>query len=408
MRVAVLPRDVAARVITGAAARSFGAVNAATFALSIPMLAEYAATWQLGPVAVVPYVVLVVLLAVATVMTIRPSRRVLALFLVLGTLGALVFQVSLVTARPEVLHEALYLYNRPATALVLAGVTASTVRAGILWALGGFGLSTLVTAATAVITGTPFTAGYGPVLTLLLVVVVYGAFGLIQVSLRRRVPDLDVLEEQTRRGAYTEGLRDRITATVHDTLLNDLALVMNAPDTLDERMLARLREDLDTLSSADWLRESADTVVDEQDSQMRNRISTLLSDLQWRGLTVRVTGSGNGIYRLAAGVPEVLIDVLRACLENVLQHAGTSVAELDLGGTEEEITFVVSDQGVGFDPEAIADDRLGLRHSVVERIRAVGGSTKIWSTPGAGTSIVVRVPVLGRVTPHEESRHGDS
>ncbi|MDO7881277.1 sensor histidine kinase [Salinibacterium soli] len=406
MRVAVLPRDVAARVITGAAARSFSAVNAVLFALSIPMLAEYATTHDIGAIAVIPYLVLVVLLAVTVGMVIRPSRVGLAVFLVLGTAGAIVFQVTLVEARPDVLHEALYLFNRPATALVLAGVTASTVRAGILWAVVGFGLSTGVTATTAVLTGTPFTSGYGPVLTLVLVVVVYGAFGLIQVSLRRRVPDLDQLEEQTRRGAYTEGLRDRVTATVHDTLLNDLALVMNAPDELDDRMRSRLREDLATLSSPDWLRESADIVVDAQDSELRNRISTLLNDLQWRGLTVHVTGSGSGIYRLAAGVPDVLIDVLRACLENVLQHSGATVAEVDLGGTDREITFVVSDQGRGFDPETIAEDRLGLTHSVVERVRAIGGSTRIWSAPGAGTSIVVRVPVIDQVTRHEEAGHG--
>jgi len=131
----------------------------------------------------------------------------------------------------------------------------------------------------------------------------------------------------------------------------------------------------------------------------------LMSDLQWRGLTVHITGSGTGIYRLSPAVATALIDAVRACLENVLRHSGTTVAEVDLAYSEDEVTVIVTDQGVGFDSEAVPDDRLGLRHSVVERVRAVGGSARIWSSVGAGTSIIMRVPVLEVVTHHEESTH---
>ena len=138
---------------------------------------------------------------------------------------------------------------------------------------------------------------------------------------------------------------------------------------------------------------------------LRNQILMIISDLQWRGLTVHVTGSGVGIYRLSADAGPALIDAVRACLENVLRHSGVTVAEVDLAYDEKEITVVVVDQGSGFDPQAIADDRLGLRTSVVERVRSVGGSVKIWSSPGAGTSIVMRVPILEVVAPNEESDH---
>ena len=133
----------------------------------------------------------------------------------------------------------------------------------------------------------------------------------------------------------------------------------------------------------------------------------MMSDLQWRGLTVHVTGSGSGIYRLAPEVATALIDSIRACLENVLRHSGASVAEVDLAYEETELTVIVSDQGRGFDPQAIPADRLGVRFSVIDRIRAAGGTTRIWSAPGAGTSIIIRVPILEVVAAHEESHHGD-
>ena len=53
---------------------------------------------------------------------------------------------------------------------------------------------------------------------------------------------------------------------------------------------------------------------------------------------------------------------------------------------------MVIDHGVGFDPDGVAGDRLGLRTSVVSRITAHHGSVRIWSTPGSGTSVLISVP----------------
>lgn len=407
MRVAVLPRDVSARLITSALARSFGAVNAVSLGLAIPILVEYAITRDIVAASIVPLIILVVLVGLAVLSAVKPDRRSVVLFLVVGTVGATLFQVLLIQAHPPILDEALYMLNRPAVALVLVGVTASSVRAGVVWAVVGFWLSNVVTLVISVTSDVPFTPGWGPALNLLLVFVAYGALWLIQLSLRRRVPDFDQLEEQTRIDALSENLKARVTAAVHDTLLNDLSLIMNAPDELDDRMRTRLRSDLATLTSAEWLRESA-TIVDDQDSDLRNRVMQVIADLQWRGLTVHVTGSGSGIYRVAPEVPDVLLKVLRACLENVLRHSGETVAEVDLGFSDTHVSLVVTDQGVGFDPADVADDRLGLTHSIIERVRSVGGTTKIWSSPGAGTSVVIAVPFTEIVTPHEESRHGDA
>lgn len=406
MRVAVLPREEASRVITNALARAFAAINATSLALAVPMLIEFMVTRRIGDYLPIPLFILAVLIGLSILSAVRPNRTSLVLFLVTGTIGAIAFQVFLLALYPPFADEALYVLNRPAVALVLVGITASTVRQGFAWSLVGFGLSTAASLAVALIVGMPFTPGYGALLNLIAVSIAYGSLAAIQASLRKRVPDFDEFEEQTRRVALQENLGARVTAVVHDTLLNDLSLVINAPDKLDERMRARLREDVLTLTSAEWLQESSEVVTDEQDSDLRNRIMRMITDLQWRGLTVHITGSGSGIVRLPDRTPDVLVDAVRACLENVLQHSGTAVAEVDLGYTERGVTVVVSDHGRGFDPDNIPGDRLGLQSSVIERLRSVGGTTRIWSTPGEGTSVVMQVPVSDFVTPHEEMPHG--
>ena len=408
MRVAVLPRDVAARVITSGIARGAWAVSAANLVLTIPILVEYLVTNGRAAEATVPVILLSLLVLLAIGAAIRPVPWIVLSFLIVGSAGAVLYEVTLLTADPAMLNDAFFVVNRPAVSLVLVGVASTTWLTGLAWTMGGYLFSTGVSVAVAAITGLPLKTGWGPLLILALFISAYLVLAAIQRSQRRRVPNFDELEEETRRLEVEENMRARVTAAVHDTLLNDLSLVMNAPDELDERITDRLRADIATLTSAEWAKESADAaVIDDQDSDLRNRIMAMMSDLQWRGLTVHITGSGSGIYRLAPEVATALIDSIRACLENVLRHSGVTVAEVDLAYEETELTVIVSDQGTGFDPAAIPADRLGVRFSVIDRIRTAGGSTRIWSAPGAGTSIVIRVPILEVVTVHEESHHGE-
>ncbi|MES1169900.1 MAG: ATP-binding protein, partial [Leifsonia sp.] len=203
-----------------------------------------------------------------------------------------------------------------------------------------------------------------------------------------------------------EDLARRTTAAVHDTVLNDLSIVMNTTDTLDDRVVARLLEDLEQLRGAEWLSQTTEIpTADDQDAGLRNEIMRMVSEFQWRGLSIHVTGSGSGVYRLRPDVARALVGSLAAALENVLRHSGASVAELELIYDEDVITIMVTDQGAGFEPDAVAPDRLGVRGSIVQRMESVGGSARIWSSPGSGTSIMLSVPILEVVEPHPESDH---
>jgi signal transduction histidine kinase len=120
---------------------------------------------------------------------------------------------------------------------------------------------------------------------------------------------------------------------------------------------------------------------------------------------VQVTGSTKGVYRFRPETAAALIASVRACFENVLRHSGASVADLEFVEGPEALTVMVTDQGGGFDPEAIPADRLGLRMSVQHRLAAVGGSARVWSAPGEGTSVLMTVPIEGVVSPQPESPH---
>ncbi|QHC59994.1 ATP-binding protein [Rathayibacter sp. VKM Ac-2760] len=80
------------------------------------------------------------------------------------------------------------------------------------------------------------------------------------------------------------------------------------------------------------------------------------------------------------------------CLENVRRHSGVAAAHVSLDGDEDSARVAVSDAGRGFDPATAPEGRLGLAESVVGRIEAVGGTVRIFSATGAGTTVLMSVP----------------
>ncbi|WP_309712230.1 ATP-binding protein [Pseudolysinimonas sp.] len=400
MRVRVLPRETAAAVITSAVSAMGWAVAVAVILMTVPVLIETLA--QRGRLDDLP-VTLILLGAVlggVAAVAIRPRRWVVLLYLGLGGLATMGYQVILLSGDPGIVDTSPYLVNRPSLALVLVGIPASRALVGIAWTGLGFVVAGVVGVGSFALADVPFQPGLGPVMVLALTAVVYLTLAAIQARIRARVPNFDELEAETRALAHGEDLSRRTTAIVHDTLLNDLAVVMNSPDRLDERARERLLADLDTLRGADWITASADAVVSPaEDAGIRNELARIASEFQWRGVSLHITGAGPATYIVTTAVADAMLAAVRASLENVARHSGATVAEVELISDDQHVTIMVTDRGKGFDPAAVPSDRLGLRSSVAERMAAVGGSARVWSAPGEGTSVIISAPISQGVGP---------
>jgi signal transduction histidine kinase len=91
--------------------------------------------------------------------------------------------------------------------------------------------------------------------------------------------------------------------------------------------------------------------------------------------------------------------VVQESLHNIVKHAHASRVGVTLDCTDEEITLVVEDDGVGFDADGSFPGHMGLK-SMRERTIKFGGVTRIESAPGEGSRVHVRIPLAGtRVRP---------
>jgi signal transduction histidine kinase len=104
-------------------------------------------------------------------------------------------------------------------------------------------------------------------------------------------------------------------------------------------------------------------------------------------------------------VPVVVGEAFHAAaaqaMVNSAQHAGHTGVErrvLVVGLPNGGLEVTVADDGVGFDPAAVAPERLGLRVSIHERIARVGGHVALRSAAGEGTTITLSWPAPGDAT----------
>ena len=405
MAIAVLPRATAAAVINRAVARGTWAVAFTMLVLDLPGLLDVFGRRGLHDQLVTPLTALVIMICALAATALRPAPWLVVLYLLVGGVCVTVYELGILSADPSLATEATYLLNRPAVAIVLVGSLSSSTLLGILWCALGYLVSITASFIAAQLAGEDLVPGAGPTLLFVVYVTAYLALTLIQRTQRTRIPDFARVEKQARRMTAERELARRTAAAVHDTVLNDLSFIINAPDVLDERSRQRLRDDVATLTSADWLTQSGELAeVHRSEAFVRNRLAAVVSEMQWRGLTVHLSGNGSTALRSTASAAAAGVDAAKACLENVLAHSGVTVAQIVLGQDDGESTIMVIDEGSGFDPDAVPDDRLGLRVAVLQRVQAVGGYVRIWSSPGNGTSVLISVPA----TPDARGGDGDA
>jgi signal transduction histidine kinase len=84
---------------------------------------------------------------------------------------------------------------------------------------------------------------------------------------------------------------------------------------------------------------------------------------------------------------------VQEALTNVAKHAQATRVDVVLDVVDDGLRIVVRDDGVGFDPEAVAEPstHLGLRQ-MRERVAAARGHLTIASRPGAGTEVRAWIP----------------
>lgn len=214
-----------------------------------------------------------------------------------------------------------------------------------------------------------------------------------------------LLEQQRALAILSE--RERLARELHDNLGQVLAFI----STQGEVVQHLLDEDQATTVGSHLAR--LIQVADEAGADLRESILSLrtpfvqhglisaLQDYIQRyeqryGLHTEILLPEDGLDSAFEPVAEVqILRILQEGLTNARRHSGTARIQIAFAPLEGQVQITMRDEGKGFDVGILQDDSrrgFGLRF-MRERAEAIGGSLEVQSTPGAGTCLVVKVPI---------------
>ena len=201
----------------------------------------------------------------------------------------------------------------------------------------------------------------------------------------------DLSDERAERVRTQE--RADVAAHLHDSVLQTLALIQRSSD--DPATVARLAraQERDLRS---WLYAGDSTDERTVASALRGAAARVEDEY---GVSVDVVTVGDCDFE------EALRPVVHAAgeaLTNAAKHAGTGKVDVYAEITGPAVDVFVRDRGRGFDPDQVAPDRHGVRHSIVDRMQRHGGSAEVRSAPGEGTEVRLHLPRPAR----QEENHG--
>ena len=108
---------------------------------------------------------------------------------------------------------------------------------------------------------------------------------------------------------------------------------------------------------------------------------------------LRLPADASGLVALNAGVPLVAYRTAQEALTNVTKHAQATRVAIDLSLAGGVLSLEISDNGRGLSADDLAKARsFGIR-GLRERAGTVGGWVELTSDPGAGTTMILSVPL---------------
>lgn len=232
---------------------------------------------------------------------------------------------------------------------------------------------------------------------LLLVIGRLVAGALHQARMHRRLAARERAHERFTEQVITaqETERRRLAGDIHDGISQRLVTLSYHLDAAGYTLLTDPPGAAQQLARA---RELVDLTLDEARSAIGGLRPPVLDDL---GLAGALASLARGVpevqvtldladVRLAEHVEIALYRIAQECLQNIVKHSRAATVGVRFDTSGDTIRLSVTDDGVGFDTTAVDDERYGMR-SMIERAELVGGSLRVVSRPGSGTTVSVTV-----------------
>ncbi len=217
----------------------------------------------------------------------------------------------------------------------------------------------------------------------------------------RALSHRQVQAQEAERGRVALELRNHITqllcaSLVRSQVLADMLAARDEPSRTEaiklRELLGHVAEEVERISRELW-----PSVLDDLGLAVVLR-DTSTEFAKRTGVSVNLVCVPLTV-RLSAEIELTLYRILQEALKNVEKHGRARHVAVRLRQQGDFIQFAIKDDGIGFNPDhpAKRNGKRGLDlFSMRERAAYLGGALKVKSARGAGTEVVVRIPLIDK------------
>jgi PAS domain S-box-containing protein len=219
---------------------------------------------------------------------------------------------------------------------------------------------------------------------------------------RKRV-DQVIRERNQKEKILTETIHTMqldIARDLHDTVGQNISFLRMKLDYLAEsksRKRAEIQSEIQTMArvadeSYDLLRGTLAVLQSENSTDLFRLFTRYAEQIEERSaFKIDFCSQGEPKFVSAKRMRQ-LFYIFREILNNIEKHAHATHVSMELAWDHDCIGLAVTDNGSGFDPDAIAyPGHYGLRF-MRERVELLNGSLTVRSETGSGTTILLQVP----------------
>jgi signal transduction histidine kinase len=189
----------------------------------------------------------------------------------------------------------------------------------------------------------------------------------------------DLAAERTARIRAQE--RAEIAAHIHDSVLHTLTLIQRrAEDAKEVQRLARAQERELRL----WLYRP-EAAAEAAPDTLNERLREVVAEVEDRhGVPVELVCVGD------CPMDEKITAQMQAAREamvNAAKYGGGGPVQVYAEVEGRTVSVFVRDHGPGFDPDTVPEDRMGVRESIIGRMKRNGGTARVRPAPDGGTEV---------------------
>lgn len=183
--------------------------------------------------------------------------------------------------------------------------------------------------------------------------------------------------EEARQARAQADARADVAAHLHDSVLQTLALIQKqSTDARTVEALARRQE----RELRHWLYGDA-----EDEATFKAALTAAAAEVEDEQ-TIPIEVVVVGDHELTPALRAV-VQAAREAMVNAAKHSGDSKVDTYAEVEDGRVEVFVRDRGRGFDPEAVPEDRQGVRGSIVDRMERYGGRAVIRTSAEDGTEV---------------------